>query len=60
MYNLLVKWVDDSVINRVVTDKQLRVMIKNFKDGVRYAQVITPSGVTKEITNLFNQQNVGT
>ena len=55
MYILLVKWVDDSVINRVVTDKQLRAMIKNFKGGVRYAQVITPSGVTKEITNLFNQ-----
>lgn len=55
MYNLLVKWVDDSVINRVVTDKQLRVMIKNFEDGVRYAQVITPSGVTKEITEHFNK-----
>ena len=31
MYNLLVKWVDDSVINRVVTDKQLRALIKNFR-----------------------------
>lgn len=55
MYDLLVKWVDDSVMSKVVTDKQLRGMIKNLKGGVRYAHVITPSGVTKEITEYFNQ-----
>jgi|TARA_R110000796_G_scaffold7025_4_gene24508 hypothetical protein len=56
MYQVLVKWMDKSVMDRMVTDKQLRGLIKNLKSGVTYAQVITPSGVTKEITNLFNQE----
>ena len=56
MYQVLVKWMDKSVMDRMVTDKQLRGLIKNLKSGVTYAQVITPSGVTKEITNLFNHE----
>jgi len=55
MYNLLVKWVDKSVMSRMVTEKQLRGMVNTLKGGVSYAHVITPSGVTKEITNILNK-----
>ena len=55
MYNLLVRWVDKSVMSRMVTERQLRGLMGNLKGGVSYAHVVTPSGVTKDITNIMNQ-----
>ena len=55
MYKVLVKWFDKSELTREINNsKELGSLISNLKGGVTYAQIITPSGVTKEITNLFN------
>jgi len=53
MYQVLVKWFDNGVMNKLMTEKQLRVLPNVLRGGVSYAKVITPSGVTKEITHLF-------
>ena len=54
MYELLVKWVDDTEMKRTITSsKELGKFTRILKGGVRYAQITTPSGVTKDCTELF-------
>lgn len=56
MYKLLVRWMDNQVMERTINDVgQLRNVISNLKGGVVHAHIVTPSGVTKEITNQFNK-----
>ena len=56
MYKLLVRWMDGQQMSREFqTVGQLRGIINSVKGGVVYSQVITPSGVTKEITQEFNK-----
>ena len=56
MYKLLVRWMDNQVMERTINDvNQLRGIINSVKGGVVFATLVSPSGVTKEITNLFNQ-----
>ena len=56
MYKLLVRWMDNQVMERTIKDvNQLRGIINSVKGGVVYSQVITPSGVTKDITREFNK-----
>lgn len=56
MYKLLVRWIDNQEMSRTIKDVgQLRRLIPNLKSGVVYAKIVTPSGVTKEITNEFNK-----
>jgi len=55
MYKLLVKWFQGSQLEKVMNESQLREFIMNNTQSVRYAQVITPSGVTKEITEFLNK-----
>jgi len=47
---------DNQVMSRTIKDVgQLRNIIGSLKSGVVYATIVTPSGVTKEITNEFNK-----
>jgi len=56
MYKLLVRWIDNQEMSRTIKDVgQLRNIIGSLKNGVVYASILTPSGVTKEITNQFNK-----
>jgi hypothetical protein len=56
MHELLVKWIDKSQMVRTVENtQQLGKYIKLMRGGVVFAQITTPSGVTKDITELFNQ-----
>jgi len=56
MYKLLVRWMDNQVMERTIKDAdQLMRLIPQLKAGVVHAQVVTPSGVTKEITKHFNK-----
>ena len=56
MYKLLVRWMDNQEMSRNIKDVgQLRNVINNLKGGVIHAQLISPSGVTKEITEHFNK-----
>ena len=61
MHELLVKWIDKSQMVRTVENtQQLGKYIRLMRGGVVFAQITTPSGVTKDITELFNQQKLGT
>jgi L-2-hydroxyglutarate oxidase LhgO len=55
MYKLVVRWIDKSVMERMVTPDQLKRYIPLMKGGVVHATLTTPSGVVKEITQYFNQ-----
>ena len=56
MYKLLVRWMDNQVMERTIKDvNQLRGIIGSLKAGVVHAQLVTPSGVSKEITEHFNK-----
>ena len=56
MYKLLVRWMDNQVMSRNIKDVgQLRNIIGSLKAGVVHAQLVSPSGVTKEITEHFNR-----
>jgi hypothetical protein len=56
MYKLLVRWMDNQVMERTIKDVgQLRNVIGSLKSGVAYATITTPSGVSKEITEHFNK-----
>jgi fructose-1,6-bisphosphatase/sedoheptulose 1,7-bisphosphatase-like protein len=56
MHELLVKWIDKSQMVRTIENaQQLGKYIKLMRGGVVFAQITTPSGVTKDITELFNQ-----
>ena len=56
MYTLLVRWMDDQVMERTINDvNQLRGIINSVKGGVVFATLVSPSGVTKEITEHFNK-----
>ena len=56
MYQLLVRGMDGQQMSRTIKDVgQLRGIINSVKGGVVYSQVITPSGVTKDITREFNK-----
>ena len=56
MYELLVKWVDNTEMKRTITSsEELGKFTRILKSGVRYAQITTPSGVSKEITEHFNK-----
>jgi len=56
MYKLLVRWMDNQVMERTINDvNQLRGIINSVKGGVVHAQLVTPSGVSKEITEHFNK-----
>ena len=55
MYKLLVKWFNLTEIEKVMSELELREFISSNTQVVRYAHVITPSGVTKEITQLLNK-----
>jgi len=56
MYKLLVRWMDNQVMERTITDvAQLRGIINSVKGGVVFATLLSPSGVTKEITEHFNK-----
>ena len=56
MYKVLVKWFDLTKFEKVMSETELRLFISSNKRTVRYAEVVTPSGVTKEITNFLNKQ----
>jgi hypothetical protein len=56
MYKLLVRWMDNQVMERTIKDvNQLRGIINSVKGGVVFATLVSPSGVTKEITEHFNK-----
>jgi hypothetical protein len=56
MYKLLVRWMDNQEMSRTIKDAgQLRNVISSLKGGVVYASILSPSGVTKEITEMFHQ-----
>jgi hypothetical protein len=56
MYKLLVRWMDNQVMERTINDvNQLRGIINSVKSGVVHATLVSPSGVTKEITEHFNK-----
>jgi len=55
MYKLVVRWIDKSVMTRMVTPNELKRYIPLMKGGVVHATLTTPSGVEKEITQFFNQ-----
>jgi|11_taG_2_1085331.scaffolds.fasta_scaffold41345_2 uncharacterized protein YacL (UPF0231 family) len=55
MYQVLVKWFNNEVVNELMNETQVRTLISSTKELVKYAEVITPSGVTKEITHHFNK-----
>jgi len=56
MYKLLVRWMDNQVMERTITEvAQLRGIINSVKGGVVYATLVSPSGVSKEITEHFNK-----
>ena len=56
MYKLLVRWMDNQEMSRPIKDVgQLRNVINSLKGGVVHATLISPSGVSKEITEHFNK-----
>ena len=56
MYTLLVRWIDNQVMERTINDvNQLRGIINSVKGGVVFATLVSPSGVSKEITEHFNK-----
>ena len=56
MYTLLVRWIDNQVMERTINDvNQLRGIINSVKGGVVHATLVSPSGVSKEITEHFNK-----
>lgn len=55
MYKLLVKWFNLNQLEKVMNETELRGFISSNTQSVKYAHVVTPSGVTKEITNLLNK-----
>ena len=56
MYKLLVRWMDNQVMERTINDvNQLRGIINSVKSGVVHATLLSPSGVSKEITEHFNK-----
>ena len=56
MYKLLVRWIDNQVMERTIKDvNQLRGIINSVKGGVVFATIVSPSGVSKEITEHFNK-----
>ena len=55
MYKVLVKWFNNEVVNELMSETQLRTFISSTKELVKYAEIVTPSGVTKEITQHFNK-----
>ena len=56
MHELLVKWIDKSQMTRTIENsQQLGKYIRLMRGGVTFAQITTPSGVTKDTTELFNQ-----
>ena len=56
MYKLLVRWMDNQEMSRNIKDVgQLRNIIGSLKGGVVHATLVSPSGVTKEITEHFNK-----
>ena len=55
MYNLTVVFKNGKTIKKAYTEKELRVVFKKkFKQKVRYATVLTPSGVVKDVTKVFD------
>ena len=56
MYKLLVRWMDGQQMSREIqTVGQLRGIINSVKGGVVHATLLSPSGVSKEITEHFNK-----
>ena len=56
MYKLFVRWMDNQVMERTINDvNQLRGIINSVKAGVVHATLLSPSGVSKEITEHFNK-----
>jgi hypothetical protein len=56
MYKLLVRWMDGQQMSRTIKDVgQLRGIINSVKGGVVFATLVSPSGVTKDITEHFNK-----
>ena len=56
MYKLLVRWMDNQEMSRNIKDVgQLRNIIGSLKAGVVHATLVSPSGVSKEITEHFNK-----
>jgi hypothetical protein len=54
MYTLLVRWFDNSTMTRNIKDaEQLGRLTKQLKGGITFAELTTPSGVTKEVTKFF-------
>ena len=55
MYQLNVTFNNGKKLKGNYTEKELRkILKKKFKKSVRYAVVITPSGVTKDVTKIFD------
>ena len=54
MYQLTVKWSHQDVMTRTIqTSNELSNLISSLRKGVMYASIVTPSGVTKDITRYF-------
>jgi len=55
MYKLTITFKDGKRLTGNYSESELRVMLKKkFKKQIRYAVVITPSGVTKDVTKIYD------
>ena len=55
MYKLTIVFKNGKKIKNTYSEKELRVVFKKkFKQSIRYATVLTPSGVVKDVTKVFD------
>jgi len=54
MYKLFIKYFSGKDTETQLSEKQLRIILKKgSKRPVRWAKVTTPSGTTKDVTNIL-------
>ena len=54
MYKLTIIFKSGKKIKNTYTEKELRDVLKQkFKKPISYATVLTPSGVVKDVTKIF-------
>jgi hypothetical protein len=55
MYKLFIKYRDGKEFNERMSEEQLRKVLKSkSKRPISWAKVTTPSGVTRDVTNVLS------
>ena len=55
MYTITVIFTNKKKFSGDYTERELRKILKNgFKQPIRYATILTPSGITKDVTKILD------